>query len=155
SAFDWAAGEVVVWAAEGDGTVSPPFGARYALEGLPMLDMLRRGEASIIEDTHDVPVWESAFPILRREAFGSIISVPLSAQGQLTGMLTLAAERPSAFTPEYVDIAREIGDHLAIAIQNAQLFQQVQVGRERLQHLSRQLVRAQEEERRRLASELH
>lgn len=36
-----------------------------------------------------------------------------------------------------------------------ELFQQVQVGRERLQHLSRRLVRAQEEERRRLARELH
>jgi signal transduction histidine kinase/CheY-like chemotaxis protein len=155
SAFDWASGQVVVWAAEGDDATSPSVGARYAIEGLPMIDTLRRGEPSIIEDTQDVPVWESAFALMRQEEFRSIISVPLSAPGHLIGMLTLAAEQPSAFTPEYVDISREIGDHLAIAIQNAQLFQQVQVGRERLQLLSRQLVRAQEEERRRLASELH
>jgi signal transduction histidine kinase len=44
---------------------------------------------------------------------------------------------------------------LALAIQNARLFEQVRAGRERLQILSRQLVRAQEDERRRLAHELH
>jgi signal transduction histidine kinase len=42
-----------------------------------------------------------------------------------------------------------------VAIQNAQLFEQVRAGREHLQALSRQLLEVQEAERRHIARELH
>jgi signal transduction histidine kinase len=50
---------------------------------------------------------------------------------------------------------RHVADPLAIAIQNARLFDQVRAGRERLQILSQRLVEAQEAERRRVSAELH
>src|SRR4030095_15227274 len=46
-------------------------------------------------------------------------------------------------------------DHAATALANAQLYTAVQAGQERLQRLSRQLLEAQEAERRRMAHELH
>jgi signal transduction histidine kinase len=67
----------------------------------------------------------------------------------------LAAATPGVFTADHIEIAREVAVQLAVAIQNARLFEQVQAGRRRLQALSRQLVEAQETERRRLARELH
>jgi signal transduction histidine kinase len=43
----------------------------------------------------------------------------------------------------------------AIAVQNARLYTQVRMSRERLRNLTRQVVTAQEEERRRISRELH
>jgi signal transduction histidine kinase len=58
-------------------------------------------------------------------------------------------------TDDHINIATEVANSLAIAIHQARLFEQVQAGRDRLQILSRQLVEAQEVERRFIAQELH
>src|SRR5262249_24353984 len=85
----------------------------------------------------------------------SYIRLPLASEGQVIGALFLGWDREGAFEAEPVEIARQVADQLAIAIRHALLFAQVRAGRERLQTLSRQLLRAQEEERRRIARELH
>lgn len=51
--------------------------------------------------------------------------------------------------------ATDITERKRVEAENARLFAQVESARERLQSLSRQLVEAQEEERRRIARELH
>ena len=72
---------------------------------------------------------------LRSEALGlseddpnvrSFASVPLIAQGELLGCLNLMADTPEAFTPEHLEVAREVADQLSIAIQQAHLHEQVQ-----------------------------
>jgi signal transduction histidine kinase/DNA-binding response OmpR family regulator len=147
-------GQACIWAVAGDASAGLPVGAHYALEAIPMLHMLQQGEPCALEDC-DTETAESLFPLLERNRFRSILIAPLFVPNHLIGVLTLAAAQPSAYTTEHSDIACEIGTHLAIAIQNIQLFQQIQDGRTRLQQLSHQLVRAQEEERRHLARELH
>jgi signal transduction histidine kinase len=79
----------------------------------------------------------------------------LIAQGELIGSLNLGSDRPAAFTAEAVAVAHEVANQLAIAIRHARLFEEVHAGRERLLALSRRLVGAQEDERRRIARELH
>jgi GAF domain-containing protein len=59
--------------------------------------------------------------------------LPLITHGELIGILNLGAESPSAFVPEHVDIARELADQLAIAIQQARLHEQVQRHAEELE----------------------
>ncbi len=52
-------------------------------------------------------------------------------------------------------VVADITERRRIEHERDQLFEQVRIGRERLQMLSRQLIRAQEDERKRLAHELH
>jgi signal transduction histidine kinase len=85
----------------------------------------------------------------------SFITVPLIVQQNTIGALTLGATTPDAFSAESLELVHEVVNQLAIAIQQARLFEQVHDGRERLQTLSRRLVEVQEIERRHIARELH
>jgi signal transduction histidine kinase len=71
------------------------------------------------------------------------------------GALSIADESGRAFDEEAIELARLFADQAATALANAQLYADVQAARERLQGLSRQLLEAQEAERRRIAHELH
>jgi signal transduction histidine kinase len=85
----------------------------------------------------------------------SYLGVPLLARGTLIGILTLAANAPGAFGPDALDVVRQVADQLAVALQNARLFDEVRTGREQLQGLSHRLIEVQESERRAIAGELH
>jgi|GEM_PF-1921555 len=90
-----------------------------------------------------------------KKNFQSLFSVPLLSGGNLTGVFVLGSIRPDAFSSEHREIAHELASQLSIAIINAQLFEQVSAGRERLQILSLRLEEVQDIERRNLARELH
>ncbi|MEA5451615.1 PAS domain S-box protein [Leptolyngbya sp. CCNP1308] len=85
----------------------------------------------------------------------SVMAIPLVANGDVIGEITLTSPHPAHFSNDHEEIAREVADHLAIALQNARLFEQVRHDRARLHALSSQLLEAQETERRFLAHELH
>jgi PAS domain S-box-containing protein len=85
----------------------------------------------------------------------SYMALPLVSQGILIGALGLGAGQEYAFTSAHLDIACEVADSVAIAIQQARLNEQISVGRERLRSLTRRLVAHQEIERRQIAQELH
>ncbi|MGB3201031.1 MAG: PAS domain S-box protein [Nodosilinea sp.] len=85
----------------------------------------------------------------------SVMAIPLVVNGDVIGEITLASPYPAHFSDDHEEIGQEVADHLAIALQNARLFEQVKGDRARLHALSRQLLEAQETERRFLAHELH
>jgi signal transduction histidine kinase/CheY-like chemotaxis protein len=82
-------------------------------------------------------------------------ALPLVVDGETIGYLGLGDCEPGPFVPERLEIVRQVADSLAVAIQNARLFEQVKLSRRRLQELSRRLVEIQEDERRAIARELH
>jgi signal transduction histidine kinase len=69
--------------------------------------------------------------------------------------LAVFLRRLHTFPNEEVDLLQGLAVQSAIALENARLFEQVDLGRERLMDLTRRLVSAQEEERGRLSRELH
>jgi PAS domain S-box-containing protein len=80
---------------------------------------------------------------------------PLVAHDALIGELILARHDSEPFDNDQLDIIRQVADHLAVALQHAQFFAEVQTSRERLQSLSQRLIDVQELERRTIAGELH
>jgi len=85
----------------------------------------------------------------------AVLALPLLHDGRVIGALNLADEVGRTFDTEALTLTRLFAAQAATALANAQLYTEVQAGRARLQRLSRQLLEAQEAERRRMAHELH
>ena len=154
-AFDLVAGDTALWVFDSDLTQRVPAGAHHSVQETPNLEALRRGEPTVWPDLRAIVQPTPVLQSLIDDGLRSFVSVPIGSSLALIGALNLASDQPESFTPEHVVIAREVSDMLAVAIQNARLFEQVRAGRKRLQLLSGQLVQAQEDERRRIARELH
>jgi PAS domain S-box-containing protein len=90
-----------------------------------------------------------------QSAWHSYLGVPILAQGEIQGVMDLFSETSAHFTDDQVAFFATLGQQVGTAIQNARLFDEVCMGRERLQTLSYRLLEVQEEERRTVAMELH
>lgn len=89
----------------------------------------------------------------RRHGFRAVAAVPLKARGQAFGVLTLHSRAAREFSPDDLALLNALGDQLGIAIDNAQLYTEMEA---RVQELSRQVQHlAILEERDRLAREMH
>jgi len=124
------------------------------LQTNPILRALLQGQESIvIHDTRGYPGWVP--PLTGWEGLRSWLGVPLVAGGRTIGLCSMGRAQPEGFTQEHQQAAEALALQAAVAIQNAQLFEQVRIGRQRFQALSRRLVEVQEAERRRVGLELH
>ncbi len=130
-------------------------GQRVALSALGDINELRAGRPKIVTDIETMrhPTWLDRQVLA--EGLRAYMAVPLISKNELKGCLTLRASHAHAFTVDQAKIVRQVADPLAIAIQNAQLLDEVRLGRTRLRSLMHQLVTAQENERRRVSRELH
>jgi len=136
--FDLEARQAAVLAIHVDGASLLEPGARFPLSLFTNVKELRQRKVRIVNE---------------RAYFR--IEIPLLARNELIGLVTLGVEDLGAFTPDHEEVAHEVASSLAIAIQQARLHQQVRAAGERLRTLSRRLVEAQENERCRIARELH
>ena len=87
--------------------------------------------------------------------FRSFLSVPLISNDEVIGVLHLESTKPQAYTERDLHLAESVGAQISGAIANAQLFEQLEVERERLRSLTIQVVAMEEEERHRVSRELH
>lgn len=85
----------------------------------------------------------------------SMAAVPLLSRDRVMGVLAAYAQQPNFFDPDSIAILMALASQAAVAIQNAQLFAELEAQREALRQVSLRLVNAQEEERRRISRELH
>ena len=85
----------------------------------------------------------------------SVVGAPLQVGGKIVGVVTAAAPEPDHFNEDDLKLLLVVADRVAPAIERARLVETVHAGRERLKALSASLLTAQEEERRRVAVELH
>ncbi len=89
------------------------------------------------------------------QRFASLLALPVSAAEQSPKILCVFSLQEQYFSEDRVQLLRAFTNLVAIALQNAQFFEQVRADQERLQNLSRRLVEIQEDERRQIAQELH
>jgi PAS domain S-box-containing protein len=123
---------------------------RFSLKHMkPIWEVISRGEAVIIEnvrsDTLLAKAYQEVVGELMETTLGYIrgwMAIPLMLKKQVIGMLSLAHSQPNYYTPRYAELALAFANQAAIAIENAQLYEQAQ-------------ALAALEERRHLARELH
>jgi len=112
------------------------------------------GKALLLEDISADP--RAANPdLISTEGLKAFVSVPLRAKEKLLGVLNVASKMPRLFTEKDMHLLNSIGDQLGVAIEEARLHERLAKARERYQTLARQTLMVQEEERKRLARELH
>ena len=123
---------------------------RFALKYMgPIWEVISRGEAVIIDNVRsDTPLaqaYQEMVGELLETTFDYIrgwMAVPLMLKERVIGMLSLSHSQPNYYTPRHATLALAIANQAAVAIENAQLYEQAQ-------------ELAAVEERQRLARELH
>jgi GAF domain-containing protein len=97
-------------------------GHRQPLEGPALVPAaIRFGESRVRSDVTPLP----DLPGARSEA-----ALPLIARGQTIGALDLHSDQPHAFQPQDLAALQTLADQIALAINNAQLFEQAQASLE-------------------------
>ena len=74
-------------------------------------------------------------------AFRSRVSAPIAVQGTPLGMVTLSSRAPAGFSQAHCELLRWIAPHLAVALRNAQLYQERQDALDMLARTQEQQVR--------------
>ncbi len=87
------------------------------------IDIFRRGEPLLIDDASAGGHIPPGLASLAGKGQRAFVHVPLLAHGELIGLFSLASDQAGAFSADHVEVAHEIADMLAIAIQNARLLQ--------------------------------
>lgn len=123
---------------------------------LDWVDLYRKGRVRIVPDIYAIEMSACHRELLEKHQIRAKILVPILQGDQLWGLMSVVeSHTPRQWQPEETTLLQQIATQLAIAIQNAYLFEQVRGDHERLKTLSSRLIEAQEAERRHIAYELH
>ena len=126
----------------------PRFGERVAA------DVAATGEAVVVDDVTQDPRTRDYAAAVGVE-LGAFISMPLKTRERTVGILTCASLRPHSFSDQALQLLDALGHQLGVAIENARLYQELQEKDRIRAEILRQVITAQEDERRRVARELH
>ena len=101
----------------------------------------------------DFPVEQ--FPPFAEEKIISAIRLPLLVANEIRGQLVVGYRRPHDFTSREIRLLTSLAEKSSIALANAELYDNLLSREKELELLSGARVNAQEEERRRIAREIH
>ncbi len=96
-----------------------------------------------------------AFRPFKDRRWRSYLCISLMLEDEISGMIFLVDKKRDRFDADQIAIYKTLGQQIAVATQNAELFEQVRQSHARMKALSLQLVEVQEAERRYVARELH
>mgnify|MGYP005839820627 CR=1 FL=1 len=90
-----------------------------------------------------------------REGMRSILAAPLLSRGHLVGVIAYLSRLPRRFSTSDLEFSASVTDLFAVAIENAHLHRDLREHAERIDHLLKATIDAQEEERQRIGLEIH
>jgi two-component sensor histidine kinase len=123
SRYDAGSQQATLLAVSVNGSVEMQAGTIYRPE--INLDNLKRGRQQVFENFADMPHLSSFQERLSAAGVRSSTLVPLRVQNELLGWLNLGTTHPAVLRPVELDIAQEVADSLAVALQQSQLHEQV------------------------------
>ncbi|MFC2015208.1 HAMP domain-containing protein, partial [Chloroflexota bacterium] len=110
-------------------------------------------EVIVVNDCH---INSETYAMIGDEGkFQCCICIPIKSENNVLGTLSLASYTPERFGPETVGILLTISEAMCIAIDKARASQSMEESNTVREQLLKRLISAQEEERRRIARELH
>jgi PAS domain S-box-containing protein len=124
----------------------------FANDNPPLQALYQTRQGVLIDDTYTYPGWERPSGA---EHVRNWMGIPLIAGGSLIGVFSADKAQAAFFNENHLRLAEALAAQASIAIQNARLFEALEIGREQLRRLSQQAIAILEEERRRVSRELH
>ena len=111
--------ELVAWAARGleeevELGVRIPVGAGFAGK------IVAKGQPIVIDDISQADIYN---PLLRQKGIKSLLGVPLLVEGRPTGVLHVGKLQSAHFNEEDVRLLQLVADRIALAIENARLYE--------------------------------
>lgn len=115
--------------------------------------VLRDGETLMVNDISQCPALTTDMALT--ENVGCFVSIPLKSKDRTLGIMNIACSGENYFTENDFRILDSIGYHVGLAIENSILYEEAKQ-REKLRgKLLNSVINAQEEERKRIAREVH
>ncbi|MFC2020030.1 GAF domain-containing protein, partial [Chloroflexota bacterium] len=112
------------------------------------------GEPILLEDISQDR--RSAHPdLVSAEGLKGFVSIPLKSKDKVVGVMNVVSHIAGRFGPDDMSLLSSIGDYLGTAVEQARLNERLARAGERYRSLLRHALTAQEEERKRIARELH
>ncbi len=112
------------------------------------------GEPILVEDISRDP--EAARPdLIIAEGLRGFISVPLKAKDKVLGVMNIASHLAGEFAPDDMYLLNSIACQLGTAIEQAELYKSLNDAKKRYRILLGHALTIQEQERKRIATELH
>lgn len=108
--------------------------------------VLVEGGTSLADDLHET---------CGARLFASSAAVPLRAKDRALGVLLVHSRRPRHIGSQDMELLSAIGNTVGVAVENALLHGELREKEEVRTHLLNRVISAQEEERKRIARELH
>ncbi|MEH2071708.1 MAG: ATP-binding protein [Nostoc sp.] len=133
--FDWEQQQATVLAVESNDGIGFSVGETFSLHDFGNIEDLQQNQAIVIENLAEHPRTHRVQQRLFDQGIRLIMNVPVIAQQQLIGSLNVGVIQPWSLTDEDVEIAREVANQLAIAIQQSRLREQLQRYTEQLEQL--------------------
>jgi signal transduction histidine kinase len=112
------------------------------------------GEAVLLQDVSQDPR-TARLDLVSAEGLRGFVGVPLRAKNRVLGVMNIASHLAGEFAEEDMYLLDSIGHQLGVAIEQAELYERLRDANESFQRLLQHAMTAQEEERKRIARELH
>lgn len=120
------------------------------------LGLAKGAEGKLRRDCHCLLVFETRQLSVCADKKGKLVlCLPLSSRNELLGVMNLVLDQAQPPTPEEERLLLSLGQQMGVALENMALYEEVNRKEKLRGQLIRKAITAQEEERKRLARELH
>jgi signal transduction histidine kinase len=132
--------------------------SRYLREDLTTAPLLARATTmreQVQVEAPDNPLTQPELALMRREHLTSVVLLPLHHSRHVFGVLMAGRRQRENFSEEQIRLMSSIAGHAGLVLENARLYKATADNARELKALSSRLTLVQEQERARIARELH